>query len=350
MKNVGLAAVLSSSALSMNAFCQNSMTIYGQIDEGVQYESSLAGKDVTRIVSNGRSGSRWGFRGVEDLGDGINAIFQLEGGMSVQNGTAAQGGRLFGRQAFVELSSHLGAIAAGRIATFGSGTGAFDMVSPIDPFSTAWGLASLGSTFSSATGLRTDNAILYQTPEIHGFQAGAMYSFNQNSSVVTPQSSNVSVLASGAKYSNGPFYATVTYEHAHNPSGANGETHLQAGAAYDFRIVKIYGAYDRERNLFSTDLNISGTTNGAGAHAFMIGFSVPIGVTGSVRASYQKRIGDVHDGEKRDIRVASIGYDYALSKSTLLYAVIADEKGGATLAGNASYNKRDYTVGMLKRF
>jgi GBP family porin len=348
MKSFRCAAALTLIATTGLVHAQSSVTLYGQVDLGVQYEKAPPG-DVSKLVSGGRSASRLGFRGTEDLGGGLASVFVLEMGMNADTGTIAQGGRGFGRQAFVGLTSPWGTLAAGRVATFGSGTGAFDMVGPVDPFSTAWGIAGMGSTMSTATGLRVDNTVLYQSPDWAGFQAGVLHSLNAVASETSPHGANVYLTGLGARYTTGPFYAFVSYEDANNPAGGKDETHLQVGATYDFGVARVHGAYARERGLFSTDLNISGTKNGAGAEAWMVGLSVPVGA-GIIRTSYQKRDGDEVGGENRDIRVAALGYEYFLSKRTSLYAVIADEKGTGTLANNPSYNKRDYTVGVLHKF
>jgi predicted porin len=124
------------------------------------------------------NGNRWGVRDAERIGDNLNAIFQLEMGFSLDTGTLAHGGRIFGRQAYLGLSGNWGSVVAGLIATFSSGTGAFDMFGTIDPFETGWGINGLGQTFISANALRLDNAIAYVSPTWAGLRFGAAYSFN----------------------------------------------------------------------------------------------------------------------------------------------------------------------------
>src|SRR5690349_21444673 len=84
----------------------SSVTLYGLIDYGVNYQSNSAGGRILGGASGIMQGSRWGFKGVEDLGGGLSAIFQLENGFDLGKGTALQGGTLFGRQAYVGLSSN----------------------------------------------------------------------------------------------------------------------------------------------------------------------------------------------------------------------------------------------------
>lgn len=100
------------------AFAQSSVTIYGIADTGVEYvnKQPTAGAHVTRVVSGAESGSRLGFRGTEDLGGGLRAFFRLESGINFDNGTYAQGGLPFGREAQVGIAGSWGEIALGRQA------------------------------------------------------------------------------------------------------------------------------------------------------------------------------------------------------------------------------------------
>src|SRR3546814_19810064 len=108
MKKTLLAAALTVGFFGV-AHAETSVTLYGIIDEGVGY-THTSGSDVfnTKGTVKGTNyglksgtdyGSRWGLKGVEDLGDGLNVVFQLESGFDENTGESAQGGRLFGRQA-----------------------------------------------------------------------------------------------------------------------------------------------------------------------------------------------------------------------------------------------------------
>jgi len=346
MKHWALATVVAAAAGS--ACAQSNVTIYGLFDVGGQLEDSSAGKTV-KVVSGGRSGSRLGFRGSEDLGGGLSAIWVGESGLNLDTGGLGQGGRFFGRQVYVGLKGGFGTLVAGRVATFGAGTGNFDMFGEVDPLATAFGIAGVGSTMSSATGLRVDNTILYQTPDIQGFQAGVLHSLQAVNNEVPGRGNNMYLTGLGAKYAGGPLYAAVTYEQANNPTGGKDEKHLQVGAAWDFKVIRLHAAYARETGLFSTDLNISGTKNGAGAKAWMAGITAPVG-NGIIRSSYQKRDGEEVGGENRDLRVISLAYEYFFSKRTSAYAVVADSDGKGTLDNVPAYDRRQYTVGLMHKF
>ena len=83
------------------AHAQSSVTLYGLIDAGITYSNNQAGHSAWQATSGTVNGSRWGLRGSEDLGGGLKAIFTLENGFSIMNGTSKQSSRMFGRQAFV---------------------------------------------------------------------------------------------------------------------------------------------------------------------------------------------------------------------------------------------------------
>jgi len=340
--------MLALSALACSAQAQSSVTIYGVIDVGVQFEEGL-NDNTDRVISGGRSGSRLGFKGAEDLGGGLRAVFTLEAGLNVDNGSFGQGGLAFGRQSTVGLAGGWGTLVAGRVGTFSSGTGGFDMFAAVDPFSAGWGIATVGSSMSSANALRVNNAVIYQSPDMGGFRLGALYTPQAIGTETSPSGANISLTGLGARYSGGPFYAVITYDVANNPAGGSDEKHLQVGASYDFKVVELYAAYARETDLFSTNLNVSGTTNGAGAKAWMVGLSLPLG-NSKIVTSYQERNGDELGGEKRDLRLISLGYEYFLSKRSSLYAVVTDEEGKNTLATVPAYNKRQYTAGVNHKF
>ena len=116
-RNGLLAAGACCALAAPGAHAQSSVTLYGIIDTGVEYVShaNAAGDHVVRMPGvTGELPSRWGLRGTEDLGGGYQAVFTLESGFNVRGGDLGQGGRLFGRQAFVGLKSGFGTLAFGR--------------------------------------------------------------------------------------------------------------------------------------------------------------------------------------------------------------------------------------------
>ena len=146
--------------------------IYGLLDVPVEYLNKVGatGASLTRMpgLSGGYAPSRLGFRGTEDLGDGLKAVFTLEMGIGADSGTLNQGGRAWGRQAYVGLQGGWGTISLGRQYSmlFWSQTDA-DILGPA-----MFGSGSLDSYLPNA---RVDNAIAYRG-QFSGFTVGATWS------------------------------------------------------------------------------------------------------------------------------------------------------------------------------
>lgn len=337
------------------ASAQSSVTLYGIIDMNLQRnDPKAAGVASTTGVNSGhQSGSRFGFRGSEDLGGGLSAIFTLEGGYSGDTGVSGQGA-LFGRQVWAGLRSNTaGAVVLGRLATFSSGTGSFDMFGSVDPFLTGFGISSLGSTFSSAGALRINNAIAYQSPTWGGFRLGVGYSFQIAGSENPGSGANNPGIITAASFGTGPFYGVVTYDRV-SPTDAqkagglnNDQTHLQVGATFDLKVVKLHAAYAKEDNQFVA--SAVGTTNGADATAYMGGFTIPVGNL-SILGSYQKRDGKVLGTYEADRTVWSLGGSYSLSRRTNLYLSYADSDGKKSLNNSTAYDTKQTTVGLRHQF
>jgi predicted porin len=169
-----------------HAVAQSTVTIYGVVDTGLAYttNANAAGNAIIKIPSlSGELPSRIGFRGVEDLGNGLSALFVLEGGFAVDTGTSGQGNRLFGRQSFVALKNTWGQISVGRQVnmTFLS-TAKSDVLGP-----NVFGISSIDSYLPNA---RSDNAIGY-LGSFSGVTVGATYSFGRdNSAAGGPSATN----------------------------------------------------------------------------------------------------------------------------------------------------------------
>ena len=101
------------------AQAQSSVTLYGALDNAVAWFGNVKGTNGSgntfRMQAGNLSPNLWGLKGNEDLGNGLHAIFQIESGYDLNTGTQGQGGRIFGRQAYVGLqSSNMGTVTLGR--------------------------------------------------------------------------------------------------------------------------------------------------------------------------------------------------------------------------------------------
>ncbi|MGF6541931.1 putative porin [Paraburkholderia youngii] len=133
-------------SLAETAAAQSAVALYGIVDAGITYRSNertgntgtSQGHSNVAVTSGNLSGSRWGLRGKEELGNGLAAIFVLEDGFDITNGTEGQGGRLFGRQAFVGLADkQYGSLTMGR-----QYTSLDDFVGPVAPVSAIGGFGA----------------------------------------------------------------------------------------------------------------------------------------------------------------------------------------------------------------
>ncbi|MFC4621135.1 porin [Comamonas nitrativorans] len=158
------------------ASAQSNVQVYGMVDAGVEYLSRVGGSgSLMRMptVTSGIMPSRVGFRGTEDLGRGLKAVFVLEMGLALDSGELMQSGRGFGRQAYVGLSGDWGALTLGRqyamglYAMMGS-----DLMGPA-----VFGLGSLNAYIPNQ---RLDNAVAYRGKFGH-WEVGALYSAGRDS-------------------------------------------------------------------------------------------------------------------------------------------------------------------------
>lgn len=200
----GKMALAAAAAASMTglAHAQGSVTLYGILDEGITVVNNEGGAHNVRMESGVYRGSRWGLDGSEDLGGGMKAVFKLENGFSLDNGSLGQGGLMFGRQAYVGLSSPYGTLTFGR---------QYDATTD---FAWDYNVAAIASGYGfhqgdldRTLGDRLDNSVKYRSPDFHGLSAIAMYAFSNTAG----EFHKGSAWSSGVFYDHGPFTAAVTY-------------------------------------------------------------------------------------------------------------------------------------------
>jgi len=171
---------------------QNSVTLYGIIDIGIQFnnvrQDAFSGglpqgainQSSIGIANGVQSGSRFGLRGNEDLGGGLGVNFVLENGFNSADGTLAQGGRLFGRQSTLGMTLRdVGRLDIGRQMNLAS-----NYFLSIDPFQEGFGQANIGSSFGSTNTTRYSNMLLLQVTPVSGLTLGAGYSFSTGLSAI----------------------------------------------------------------------------------------------------------------------------------------------------------------------
>lgn len=301
------------------------VTLYGVADTFIGYFGNSTGQHVFSLNSGGAGGSRWGLRGTEDLGGGWTAIFTLESGFNINNGTSGQGGRLFGRRAFVGIDSkEFGQIIAGRLQTVG-----YDWGGTFDPL-----LLAAGSPLGSIGGeeprpwlfnmlqdpARSDNTIQYSTPEYRGLSGTLSYSWGDNEGTQTAQHFQLVTV----RYQNGPLLTEYGFGHSLQPSAlvARNTYENVLGIRYNLNFVELYASGQIRTN-----------NPGRADKGWQAGFTIPTGPAGTIRVAYGT-LSDQNIGTNGKqlvtnnyagnwfIRTAAIGYTYSLSKSTMLYGFV----------------------------
>ncbi|WP_144143301.1 porin [Paraburkholderia sp. BCC1884] len=335
-----------------SAHAQSSVTFYGLLDAGVSYVTNAAnskgGSSHNFKFDDGViQGNRWGFRGSEDLGGGMHAIFTLEGGFAVGTGVASQGGDLFGRQAFVGISQDgVGALTFGRQYSFST-----DYISRFAAGGVTVGnYAFRMNDVDQLTSSRINNAIKFSSADFSGLTFGAMYGFSNQAGDfagspttttggVTTQGSS-RTYSFGANYIHGPFsmgaaYTDIRYPTSSSPAFpitiANVNTFgnkdlrtIGVGAKYDFGKVLVFGNWTNTR--FEGTLGQSSHFNNYeidGRYMFTPALSAALAYTFSDLSG---------SSTGRWNQVSSI-LDYQLSKRTDVYVIGVYQKASGSNNG-----------------
>lgn len=304
-------------ALSLTAACahaQSLVKVYGVADAGIVLERGGAAGSMDNVSSGVASGSRLGFKGKEDLGDGMNAFFVIENGFAMDTGKAGQGGLLFGRQALVGLSSAAGSISLGR--QYAPYYKALRDVA--DPFCT--GLAgNAQNLFSTLT--RVDNSVVYQSPKWHDVQVEVMYGAGE----VAGDTAKHRTIGGSATYEAGPLTVVLAHHQQGDMAGVAHSRNTMLVGRYRYGDIVFHGAYSRNRDLL-----------GNPSRDALVGVAVRVG-PGRWLASLMAHRDDY--GRDAQARQAAIGYEYSLSRRTDLYAAyghIVNRDGAAFHVGNAT--------------
>ncbi|QBE62951.1 porin [Pseudoduganella lutea] len=358
-------------AMSSAAFAQSNVTIYGIVDAGIVAERGGKDGNVTKVSSGVANASRIGFRGTEDLGGGLSAIFTLETGYKTDDGQLDNtSNTLFNRQAFVGLrSKEAGTLTVGRQYTPWYNA----LVQVGDPF--AAGLSGSAKNLFPASGInvRNSNAVVYQTPVFNGFSGEVFYGFGEQS-----ESSAGRQLSAAVSYTNGPLNARVAYNNRNNDTASTATTvAVERGIGhnsllavnYDFQVAKAYFMFNRSKGLNSIAYPNQGTVGGVtGGIAYttvavpasrdsrdgLLGVQVPVAGAGKVIASFIYK--DDREAVNRDAKQWAIGYMHDISKRTTGYVSYAkiDNKNGAafTVGGNTEVGSGDsaFNVGVRHSF
>jgi predicted porin len=369
-KSLVALAVLAASGAAM---AQSSVTLYGILDgflgsASVDKGDGKGSLTQTVLNSSGVNGDRWGMKGSEDLGGGLKANFNLESGFSIDSGAAAQGGLLFGRQAWVGLSGGFGTVQLGRMTSAMynvAGTSVAVLDSVLAPSQNIGRVNDQGNTTwingaATATGntLRFNNAVSYSIPTFSGFNATVQYALGENK---TATASADSAMGLNASYVGGPLGVQVAYQVETCKSAGNlnasaacatGATNDRKftllGAEYNFGAAVLKGSYGHVNNIAGR--------SGADSNEYQIGVDVPMSSTLVLTASYAKA--DDNAAQSAVVNAAGtgdasrkgygLGAQYILSKRTYIYG--GYESDMQTQASVADYKHSVFAVGLNHKF
>ncbi|MEJ7928814.1 porin [Ramlibacter sp. AN1015] len=328
---IALAAFAAAGAAS----AQSSVTLFGIVDAAVTIGRGDA-TDFTGLTTNGYNSSRLGFRGVEDLGGGLQASFWLEAGIETDTGlgqatnetnlasgtgaaVAGRQGLTFNRRSTISLAGGFGELRVGR-----DYTPAFWNFTVFDPFGTngvGTNQAYLGYAAAyGPTAVRASNSIGYFLPRnIGGFYGQAQYHFGEQSGAVAgigEDDGNGYGLRLG--YAAGPFDVAIAY--GNTELAAGDRTNLNVAGAWNFGMAKVVAQYSRTESDAAGAFDVNG---------WMLGATAPVGA-GEIRASYGQT--EVDGGGDARGRKLALGYVHNLSKRTAVYTTIARVRndGGAS--------------------
>ena len=364
------------------------VTLYGILDTGVGYshvdfDGQKEKTDNFSMMAGQASGSRWGLKGTEDLGNGLTVGFILESGFESDTGANSSSTAFFNRESSLYLQGGFGKIGFGRMGAFNNGQSSWAKIGMISAFGTSsWGGYSAQLSNLMSTAGQWNNMIAYETPDFAGFKVFAQYGMGSNDH--ENESSSDRFYAIGASYNNGPIAAylagdSINYQTVGSkmPAGVDIDDSLTVtlGGSYDFEVAKVYlGAQYFDEVMLNSIGGITKTLadgkkiNDVSAGNFfkIKGYGISLSADAPV-AGGKAMLGlgyvdaKLADSQKKDADgfdidltryTASIGYDYLFSKRTDVYAVASYMQDKLEVARKDHVDLSAYTlyVGLRHRF
>ncbi|MFL6710434.1 MAG: porin [Massilia sp.] len=314
MKRLAIAIVASAPLL---AAAQSNVTIYGLLDASISREDTGApgGRLPVQIASGNQSSSRFGFRGSEELGGGLKAIYNLEAGYALDTGVGDAAG-LFQRRSVVGLESEYGTLTLGR---------EYSPIAQVAAASDALGQGFYGTNLSAfgtnRVTRRLSNSVNYKSNVYSGFSVLAAYSAGEKT---TGPSGDLRGI--GLQYANAGLYVGAAY-HEFKRLANDVDKEYTLGAGYKFGDFEVKGGYlaaDQAgpNNKFE-QYNLGGIYSLA-AHKFYVNFQQDRNQAGGARGNG-----------------GTLAYSYSFSKRSNVYASYAklnNNKAGAFGINSASNN------------
>ncbi|WP_343671414.1 porin [Paraburkholderia heleia] len=331
---VASAVAILAAAIPQLAQAQSSVTLYGLISTGILYTSNSGGKSVVSMASGPEQLPRMGLKGREELGGGTAAIFTLENGFNSVNGSLGQGGRMFGRWAYVGLTNNTyGTVTVGRQLE--------EMAQQLYWSESGVIFAAFGTRIGDNDNIfnsnRFNNSIRYASPNIHGLTFAGSYAFSNQADGF----SNNNGYSFGANYVSGSLKLGAAFTQFNHPavaSNLNGAVDdgswgfsnpfvkslggavtaqqriMGVGASYNFNIVQVAAGYTNVlyNYLDSTGLRLQNAE---------LTVTKQITPTTLLGAGYIFTAGNYSADQQPRYHQVNLGAVYSLSKRTDLWLV-----------------------------
>ncbi|WP_438391862.1 porin [Caballeronia sp. DA-9] len=356
---LGIVAALTASS----AFAQSSVTLYGILDTAIQY-ANTGGHTTVREDSSSVAPTRWGLTGTEDLGGGYAAVFKLENGFNINNGTISGNGALFNREAWVGIRGPFGQVQLGNNYTPLFTTYATYSLGSLNTL--GWGNAANNYVFVPAA--RTANSIRYVSPTIAGFLLRALYARGTNGASGAPASLG-DTASVGVNFRAGAFSADADYLQQRFAPTATITTasSVQAGryylfaASYDFGFIKPSALYEIHRNGGNVTSAISSAYASPSHDFYEVNALIhDAGWASSVLVSFGQYF--LKSNGNGDSTSYGVRYEYQLSKRSSFYVGIAEvrnrskasfsvsDAGGPGIPVAAGQNITSGIAGIIHKF
>lgn len=300
---------------SVPAMAQSNVTVYGIADASLAYGKS-GDETFTGILGGVISGSRFGFKGSEDLGNGLKAVFALEQGFSLGTG-APISTRQFHRTSWAGLQGAFGTVSLGRQYAPGySYSGRLSAGVPGAAFRSQASLVDSlpGASIHNGSDARWDNSVKFTLGKMGGLTGEAIYSFNAAQS--GDGRTDDDKFGVGVGYAAGPVEVGAVYHQSKRPTNDLKEVYF--GGIYDFGVIKLYASFQTAKEDDVVDAKVA-----------YLGAAVPLG-SSTIHADIGRLSDDLNDDA--DSTSVSLAYTYALSKRTKLYAMMNRKTNDANAA------------------
>jgi predicted porin len=323
------------------AQAQANATVYGLVDVTLEHSNQGLG-GVNRVQSGGYNGNRLGFRGTENLGNGLSAIFTLESGFTLDDGVLGQGGRIFGRQAFVGLKGSMGALTAGRqyspyyLSMVNQDAFQWTMVGALTSLTVTSATGTPGLLLGTWQALgRVDNSLVYDSPVVNGFSARWMYGLGE----VAGDTGASRVLGAGVRYVIGAADLNAAYTSGRDAFDRGSQSAVNAGGSYKLGKAQLYAGFIREKNAQAP----SRTTSRPATLRKVFNLGARYATTLSSRVMFQVvRLQNRSEGltVDRDATLLALGGEYDFSKRTVVYSsigTVGNQNGSGYSLGSGTY-------------